>query len=780
MTSDIEALEDPDVAVRVRAVDALGQIGPAAVPALVEALGDPDMRVRVRAVAALGHIGSAAEPAVPAIVEALRDHQPRVRAAAAYALGRLGLAAEPVVPALVKALGDPNSGVRPAAAFALGSMGAAAEPAVPVLVRALGDPQPDVRGAILHALGAIGAAAEPAIPALVEALGDPEQRVQLRAASTLRELANALRDTGLTRAVEPLRQAQLALESHDDPEIRAHAPTVRRAVEYLELQRWASVRNDAADWIKAHPYIAALAGLVPVWLAVCLSIFWLRPAAIPWINDLLGPIDVKLPAWLGGAKIPLRHLLLVGALKHRSRVLDAWVARHLAKARKNFARKRTVEERSVHIPVPVYLGRDAVSELEGKALRRVFESGPGRLLIWAEGGAGKTSLACQIGWWAMADDPEQRPARHRMLPVLIERELDFEVGAGRDAFTETVRGDLETLIEADVEDSLLAALLKRRRVLVIVDHLSEMTEATRQRVRPDVPGFPVEALIVTSRLEERLGDVPVVPLRPLRVTGDYLFDFMGAYLRACGVRELFPDREFGEAGARIADLVGERAVTVLLVKLYLDRLVETKKTGGDIDKDMPASIPSLMLRYLNDLNRAVPDDARRDARAVHRDAKALAWTCLEDRFRPAPAQIDEVAAPALGAIDPEEVPARLDYLERRLRLIETVEPERDKVRFTLDPVAEYLAGLHLVDRHGMDATAWKVFLARAEEMHDPEALRGFLLAARDCCLAREGEVAVPEFVPGELARLAGVNVERLPRSGAHHSPRRAAQDARAG
>jgi hypothetical protein len=411
--------------------------------------------------------------------------------------------------------------------------------------------------------------------------------------------------------------------------------------------------------------------------------------------------------------VSLRHLLLIGVLNHRPRVLDAWVSRHVRKARRNFERKRTVDERSVHVPVPVHLDKETVPELKGQHLRGVLGAGTGRLLIWGEGGSGKTSIACRIARWAMADAPDQRPAPHWMLPVLIERELDFEVGAGKDPFTETVHGDLETLIEARVSNDLLAALLERRRVLVIVDHLSEMTEMTRGRVRPDVPGFPASALIVTSRLEERLGDRPKAALQPMRVTGDYLFEFLGAYLRARGVRAEFPDREFGLAGTRIADLVGERAVTVLLVKLYLDRLIEIKQRQGDVDKDMPRNIPSLMLQYLNDVNRGVPERERRDPRAVHRDAQALGMACLEERFVLAPASLDQAVRPALAAIDPEEIPERLDYLERRLRLIETIEPERDRVRFLLDPVAEYLAGLHLVERYKGDPDQWRKFLAQA-------------------------------------------------------------------
>jgi HEAT repeat protein len=655
---------------------------------------------------------------------------------------------------IIEALADPNPAVQWTAASALGQIGSAA---VPALVKALADPKVGRQAAL--ALGRIGPAAEPAVPALVKALADP--KVGRQAASALGQIATSLSDAKAIGALSALREAQVTLEDHTDLGLREHAALVRRAVNYLELQWWKITTKDVANRIENHPYAASIIGTVLSWLALCFGLFLLSPITILKINDFLRPFDFKFNKLVEITVSP-RRLLLVGVLSQRPRVLDAWVLRHVGKARKNFEHKRTVEERSVHISVPVHLDKETIPELTGRHLRAVFGTGTGRLLIWGEGGAGKTSIACRIARWAMADTPEQRPAPHRMLPVLIERELDFEVGEGKDPFTETVRGDLEKLIEAQVGDELLAALLKRRRVLVIVDHLSEMTDATRKRVRPDVPNFPAAALVVTSRLEEQLGDVPKDSLKPLRVTGDYLFEFMGAYLKARGVRELFPDREFGGAGVRIAELVGERDVTVLLVKLYLDRLIATKEKGGDVDKEMPGSIPSLMLRYLNDINRAVPEDVQRNERAVHRDAEALAWTCLEERFRPAPARIDEVVVPALTAVNPEGVRERLDYLERRLRLIETVEPERDRVHFALDPVAEYLAGQHVVKHYREDVEAWRGFLARADAMPDGlEAIRSFLLAVRDCCLAKAGEVAVPEFVPDELAERAGFDLERL-------------------
>ena len=769
----IEALADPGA--RDAAASALGQIGLAAVPALIEALADKNLNVRWAAARALGQVGPAAEPAVPALIEALADTDTTVRWAAFGALARIGPSAEPAVPALIEAVATRDIVNRRLGIETLERIGPAA---VPALIEALADKNPNARWAAARALGRVGPAAEPAVPVLIEALVDADPDVREAAARALGQIATLLRDSGAIGALGALREAHAALEHHTDPDVKQYAPLIRRALEYLQLNWWTTTRQDVFDWIETHPWSTSIIGAIPIWLAICFMIFWLSPATILKINQVLRPFDFKLPDKLGGMTISLRHLLLVGVLHHRPRVLDDWVSRHVGRARENFERKRTVEERSVHVPVPVHLDEATISELRGGDLRGVFGAGTGRLQIWGDGGSGKTSIACQIAGWAMADAPEQRPALHRMLPVLIERELDFEVGEGKDPFTETVRGDLETLIEARVGDDLLGALLERRRVLVIIDHLSEMTEATRRRVRPDVPDFPAAALIVTSRLEERLGDRPKAVLRPMRVTGDYLFEFMGAYLRARGVREEFPDREFGRAGTRIAELVGEREVTVLLVKLYLDRLIEMPRRGGDLDKEMPESIPSLMLQYLNDINRAIPDEVRCDERAVHRDAEAVAWACLEERFRPGLGSIDRSVVPKLAAVQAASEMERLAYLETRLRLIETVEPELEQVRFLLDPVAEYLAGLHLVREHGQDEAAWRSLLERLDAAEGGlEAIRGFILALRDCCLYRPDDV--PDFLADELGWRGGLDPEKVSEARARESVARHAQQLKA-
>jgi HEAT repeat protein len=89
------------------AAEALGRIGAAAVPALVESLQNPDAAVRLKAIEVLGRMGADAKDAVPHLIRLLDDPDLNVRKAAARTLGRIGPAAQQAVPSLMKTLLEP-------------------------------------------------------------------------------------------------------------------------------------------------------------------------------------------------------------------------------------------------------------------------------------------------------------------------------------------------------------------------------------------------------------------------------------------------------------------------------------------------------------------------------------------------------------------------------------------------------------------------------------------------------------------------------------------------
>ena len=247
-------------------------------------------------------------------------------------------------------------------------------------------------------------------------------------------------------------------------------------------------------------------------------------------------------------------------------------------------------------------------------------------------------------------------------------------------------------------------------------------------------------------------------VEPMRIEGSRLSVFIDAYLNQRRKRDVFDDEEYFEACKQLSRMVSGREITLLLAKLYADQMVTAKESKAD--EELPKSIPDLMLCYLKELNRNVGGE---DNRTIQRDCKIIAWECLKASYRPAPAERTAVIeALKVNGLDERTIEDRLTYLLNRLRVIQVTGFAEDRIRFVLDPLAEYLAGLQVVEENKDDKRKWERFLENADRMPGaPEAIRGFLLAVRDCCLASESEV--PDFVPDELGKRGGLDPELMQR-----------------
>ena len=228
----IDLLKAPDPAVRGKAAQVLGSIGPEAapaVPALSEALHDPDRDVRCRAARPWVTLAPR-RAAVPSLIEALKDEEP-VRLDAIRALGRIGPDARPALPALldvlvkedeiIKKTLDKDRSVGPVTVHALSQIVPVDRMSVPALIEALKDEHPFVRqhagphprpegpgaagrrlgpgrgfagqggrralDAVL-ALGRFGSVSQGAAPALVQALQDNNHLVRGASAMALHQV----------------------------------------------------------------------------------------------------------------------------------------------------------------------------------------------------------------------------------------------------------------------------------------------------------------------------------------------------------------------------------------------------------------------------------------------------------------------------------------------------------------------------------------------------------------------------------------------------------------
>ncbi len=202
-------------------------------PEVTAAVSDPDVRVRLTAIDVIEMLGPDGLPAAPALIRALADVDPFVRWAASRTLGKMippdathvNPALVEAVPGLALLLGDPDLDLRLAAAQALTNFGPDAAGAVDALAKAVGCGDVEARVAAIDALEAIGDQAAPAIPAVIRALGQEDSRLLIAAARLLGRLGAEAARANLTDVKAQLQEALPPLRAL----LRSSDADVRRA-----------------------------------------------------------------------------------------------------------------------------------------------------------------------------------------------------------------------------------------------------------------------------------------------------------------------------------------------------------------------------------------------------------------------------------------------------------------------------------------------------------------------------------------------------------------------
>lgn len=268
------ALDDPELAVRVAATIAAGQLGlPDATQRLLGEATDADGKLRETAVSALGKLhGPARRDVEVALGRALADPEIAVRLAALHALTErtptaAGKAA--TTEAIVGALSDENPELRRAAAESLEKIG---DPfALHGLAAHVDDASPEVRLAVARALGTLGD--RRAASAVLRLVDDSAEEVRAAAISTLGLLAA---ETAVPRLVpmlnvprEPLAGpvalalGRIAGAPSDDAIVRALRARAGEALVRAarnDLNRTAALEGLRVSGAAAAPL---LAGLLP-------------------------------------------------------------------------------------------------------------------------------------------------------------------------------------------------------------------------------------------------------------------------------------------------------------------------------------------------------------------------------------------------------------------------------------------------------------------------------------------------------------------------------------
>ena len=460
--------------------------------------------------------------------------------------------------------------------------------------------------------------------------------------------------------------------------------------------------------------------------------------------------------------------------------LQSWVDRHQRQLSTAFQGLPSVQARQVHVPLDVCLTPAGAAVTEGPRLLKPEDlkpllavAGSHVLLLSGDGGAGKTSLAFAIArWWL-----EGKPGGVVRLPVLIETALGSQESVA-DRVRSWLRNQLPAAPEEELAAELIDALLAGKRLIPIVDHLSELTPAAREQL---LAALPAGLVVVTSRSDDDgFRERPLSRIVPQRLGLNRLPDFFLTYLDSTNKRGVLTEDDLMPAQAQLKRIVGDKPITVLLAQMFIDDVIANREEGL-----LAGSVPELMLSYVRRLDTPADASLRRRAGLEISEAlvqKALRVVALASHrqgpreqplFQPLEFS-DTLARHALMAAKPlglglgdEQAEALLGYLIE-LRLLLQPGAAAGRLRFPLDPLADHLAAAEQFERLEERALergpeVWEEFAAALAPRPEAERerMRGFLLALRDRAMAAEGKraLAMPPQMSDRLAQLGFLDPE---------------------
>jgi hypothetical protein len=402
--------------------------------------------------------------------------------------------------------------------------------------------------------------------------------------------------------------------------------------------------------------------------------------------------------------------------RHNRRVLDAWIHSVAPVVRGTFFGQTAVKQREVCVPSAVTVDGRNIPQLDAGALRMAVDSERFALTIEGEGGAGKSTLAFAIARFAIASSRESRLRGALMIPILVD--TDFVKPSGDLMTAVAVELGSLTRSQQPLAMEFVRQLLARQRILVIVDGFSERSEKTRSSILKGIHEAPVSAVVFTSRGDVDIAGAKTV-IRPQRIQGNSVATFLHGYLELTAQREIFKeDEEFFKVCKDLSALTKNRDITPLLAKMYAEYAV-ARQRGVPSAQTSPDTIPALISCYVNTVSAGVP--SKYSADAIQGFLRVIAWECVKGAWIPGIALREHVRN-AIGT----ECDEKLTFAIERLQLAQA---SGLGVRFAIDPLAEYLAAMHLLMTQGKE---WSDVLERLRTDLAAGRAAAFLAVLLDC------------------------------------------------
>jgi photosystem II stability/assembly factor-like uncharacterized protein len=469
---------------------------------------------------------------------------------------------------------------------------------------------------------------------------------------------------------------------------------------------------DRWGWWRQNTAVVAPVGLFALWLSALGGAYALRPRTVlaiyesDWMGALLDASGPK------GLVLVFRGILnasLLPMFVRTHRVLDSWVEYNRDAIVTQFIEQTKVRGVGGYVPLPVSVASAGVTyivEQPSPEMLRSALSKPRVLIqVVGPGGVGKTTLACAIADWGDRGDL----AAHRILPLWISENTDDLLSV--------IEGKLKSAIGREIPRLFILALLKRQRLLVVFDGLSERDELTVQHVSTIHRDVPANLLVVTSRKAMEFDGVPVDAIGPQPLDERSLVRFVSTALSVDeNAKEHFGTVESQiDLALRIARVLESsgvshrtKQITPLVAEKCIRRAIALVRQGLPLD-DLPRSVPAVYLDYVRDVARVGPPASVDDLLAASTAAAALA---VGDQYVPRAVKKRAVLAAASEVMAESVATACLDALLASNVIAERQVGAEAFVQFTHDPVCEYLAAMAMAHRCGSSDAMWTGLLER--------------------------------------------------------------------
>jgi photosystem II stability/assembly factor-like uncharacterized protein len=475
---------------------------------------------------------------------------------------------------------------------------------------------------------------------------------------------------------------------------------------------------------------------------------------------------INIPGTGDVPQVLLRLVTVLPWFVRHPRTLDAWVEKHRdairqawnAQAGAGMPQPFDSQPRGsqpIYVALPIRIGDPVsgswVEKPRAEDIRKLVKQTRSTMQIIGPGGAGKTTLARQMGAWSFEHGSNMGLSDHPMLPVWVDEDLDTE----RNPLPTVVKGRLvAALADEEVEDELCAALLEKQRLLVFIDRLSERSADTQRYIETIYRSRRIGSLVLTSRTLFTIDGAPSVCLYPQPLNSATLLNFMTSLLSVFladnrddgqgGSRPLSSLQEQLKLGERLAGLIrlqtgkGEQDVPLvpLPVRLFVEQAVRLLHDGKELD-DLPLSLPEVYFRHLRQIN---PEHASAqhflDGDRMFKVAKLLGKVAVGKDYIPKEFSRNYALAELVAA--GETVTASCDPTVRlRMNgvLLERSGGIDAQLRFALDPIAEFLAAAAHAEECGADADMWEAILLQSN--HAP-GFQAALKLTRQAYGRREG------------------------------------------